>query len=65
MHKGYQNLIPQCRIDISLDYLRFADENFQMEILPNEQGWLLAVRQEYFIHLAFNGKDGMLYLFNK
>lgn len=52
-----QQLIPQRCIDIDLIHLRFAGENFQMEILPGEQGWLFAIRRSYLIHLHFNGKD--------
>lgn len=52
-----QELIAQRRIDIDVTLLRFAGENFQMEILPDEQGWLFAIRRSYLIHLHFNGKD--------
>ena len=65
IHREYQNLILQRRIDISLEHLRFAGENFQMEILPNEQGWLLAVRRGYLIHLAWDGKHGMMFRFSR
>jgi len=58
INEKYQKLIPQRRIDIDLTHLRFAGENFQMEILPGEQGWLFAIRRSYLIHLNYNGKDG-------
>jgi hypothetical protein len=58
INEKYQKLIPQRRIDIDLTHLRFAGENFQMEILPGEQGWLFAIRRAYLIHLDYNGKDG-------
>ena len=54
----HQKLIPQRRIDIDLAHLRFGGENFQMEVLPGEQGWLFAIRRPYLIHLHHNGKDG-------
>ncbi|CAF3341926.1 unnamed protein product [Rotaria sp. Silwood1] len=57
INEKYQKLIPQRRIDIDLSHLRFAGENFQMEILPGEQGWLFAIRRPYLIHLNYNGKD--------
>lgn len=53
-----QKLIPQRRIDVDVAYLRFGGENYQMEVLPNEQGWLFAIRRPYLIHLHHNGKDG-------
>lgn len=68
INEKYQKLIPQRRIDIDLSLLRFAGENFQMEILPGEQGWLFAIRRSHLIHLDFNGKDGKnnyIFLFQK
>ena len=58
INEKLQKLIPQRRIDIDLTHLRFAGENFQMEVLPGEQGWLFAIRRPYLIHLHYNGKDG-------
>ncbi|CAF1494557.1 unnamed protein product [Rotaria magnacalcarata] len=57
INEKYQKLIPQRRIDIDLAHLRFAGENFQMEVLPGEQGWLFAIRRSYLVHLSYNGKD--------
>jgi hypothetical protein len=65
INEKYQKLIPQRRIDIDLTHLRFAGENFQMEILPGEQGWLFAIRRSYLIHLDYNGKDGQFYFRKK
>lgn len=50
-------LIPQRRIDIDSIHLRCSGENFQMEILPGDQGWLFAIRRPYLIHLDSNGKN--------
>lgn len=60
INEKYPKLIPQRRIDIDLVHLRFAGENFQMEVLPGEQGWLFAIRRPYLIHLNYNGKDGII-----
>ncbi|CAF1257643.1 unnamed protein product [Adineta ricciae] len=57
INEKQQKLLPQRRIDIDLTHLRFAGENFQMEVLPGEQGWLFAIRRPYLIHLHYNGKD--------
>ncbi|UJR24831.1 hypothetical protein I4U23_006203 [Adineta vaga] len=57
INEKQQKLLPQRRIDIDLTHLRFAGENFQMEVLPGEQGWLFAIRRPYLIHLNYNGKD--------
>lgn len=54
----HQRLLPQRRIDIDPAHLRFGGENFQMEVLPGEQGWLFAIRRPHLIHLDHNGKDG-------
>ena len=51
-------LTPQRRIDIDSTHLRCSGENFQMEILPADQGWLFAIRRPYLIHLDSNGKTG-------
>jgi hypothetical protein len=51
-------LIPQRRIDVELVHLRFAGENFQMEVLPDEQGWLVAIQRSYLVHLDYDGKNG-------
>ena len=43
INEEHQKLIPQRRIDIDLAHLRFGEENFLMEVLPGEQGWLFAI----------------------
>ena len=58
INEKHRILVPQRRIDIDLAHLRYSGENFQMEILPGEQGWLFAVRRAYLLHLNYNGKDG-------
>ena len=56
--KHQPRLVAQRRIDLDLVHLRLSGENFQMEVLPGEQGWLFAIRRPYLIHLDANGKDG-------
>jgi hypothetical protein len=36
---------------------------FQMQILPGEQGWLLAIRRTYLVYLDYKGKDGTTFIF--
>ena len=60
--KHQPRLLLQRRIDIDPVHLRLAGENFQMEILPEQQGWLFAIRRPFLIHLDANGKDGQFSL---
>ena len=64
INEKHRKLIPQRRIDIDLAHLRFSGENFQMEILPGEQGWLFAIRRAYLLHLNYNGKDGKRFIYH-
>ena len=56
----YPRIIAQRRIEIDLVHLRLSGGNFQMEVLPGEQGWLFAIRRPYLIYLNYNGKDGKI-----
>lgn len=58
MIENSPQLLSQRRIDVDVNHLRYSGENFQMEILPADQGWLFAIRRPYLIYLDANGKDG-------